>query len=88
MRRTGMSRPIDELGRIVIPMEIRLSLGLKPGMRLDIGVANDKIVLKRDEAFCACCGKTHDHMLSYSGVNICPDCIAEFDELKEDGDDE
>lgn len=83
MRRTGMSRPLDELGRIVIPMEIRRSIGLKPGMRLDIGVANDKIVLSRNGAFCACCGKCHDHMLYNSGVAICPDCIGKFEEPEE-----
>ena len=54
MRNTGMSRAIDPLGRIVLPKEIRDSLNLKTGVRLDIGVANDKIVLSRNEAFCAC----------------------------------
>lgn len=78
MRNTGMSRAIDPLGRIVIPMEIRRSIGLKPGMRLDIGVANDKIVLSRNEAFCACCGGTNDHMLYHAGVAICEDCFSKF----------
>ena len=86
MRRTGMSRPLDELGRIVIPMEIRRSIGLKPGMRLDIGVANDKIVLSRNEAFCACCGGTHDHMLYHAGVALCPDCMKEFKEVSDNDD--
>ena len=61
MRNTGMSRAIDPLGRIVLPKEIRDSLNLTTGVRLDIGVSNDKIILSRSEAFCACCGGTHDH---------------------------
>lgn len=79
MRRTGMSRPIDELGRIVIPKEIRDSLNIKSGVRLDISVANDKIVLSRNEAFCACCGQTHDYMLYHAGVAICEDCFSKFE---------
>ena len=62
MRNTGMSRAIDTLGRIVLPKEIRDSLNLTTGVRLDIGVSNDKIILSRSEAFCACCGQTKDHM--------------------------
>ena len=87
MRNTGMSRPVDDLGRIVIPMEIRRGLGIKPGIRLDIGVANDRIVLSKNESFCACCGGTHDHMLYHVGVAICPACIVQF-EAEEDADDE
>ena len=79
MRRTGMSRALDELGRIVIPMEIRRSLNLQPGVRLDIGVADDAIILRRNDAFCACCGKTHDHMLYHAGVAICEDCFSKFE---------
>lgn len=80
MRNTGMSRAIDPLGRIVLPKEIRDSLNLNTGVRLDISVANDKIVLSRNEAFCACCGGTHDHMLYHAGVALCPNCMKEFKE--------
>lgn len=79
MRNTGMSRAIDPLGRIVLPKEIRDSLNLTTGVRLDIGVANDKIILSRSEAFCACCGQTHDHMLYHAGVAICEDCFSRFE---------
>ena len=79
MRNTGMSRAIDTLGRIVLPKEIRDSLNLTTGVRLDIGVSNDKIILSRSEAFCACCGQTHDHMLYHAGVAICEDCFSRFE---------
>lgn len=58
MMKTGMSRPLDPLGRVVIPKEIRDSLNLTEGVRLDIGVANDCVILRRNDAFCACCGNT------------------------------
>ena len=87
MRNTGMSRAIDSLGRIVLPKEICDSLNLKTGVRLDIGVSNDKIILSRNEAFCACCGGTHDHMLYHAGVAICEDCFSKF-EPAEDAEEE
>lgn len=87
MRNTGMSRAIDPLGRIVLPKEIRDSLNLNTGVRLDIGVSNDKIILSRNEAFCACCGQTHDHMLYHAGVAICEDCFSKF-EPAEDAEEE
>lgn len=84
MRNTGMSRAIDPLGRLVLPKEIRDSLNLTTGVRLDIGVSNDKIILSRNEAFCACCGGTNDHMLYHAGVAVCPECIRKFVEVGDD----
>lgn len=88
MRNTGMSRPLDELGRVVIPAEIRRALNLKTGVRMDIGVANDCIVLSRSTAFCACCGRTSDHMLYHAGVGICEDCFSRFEPVEEADEDE
>ena len=47
MKTTGITRPIDALGRIVIPMEIRESFGIKPKDNLEIFVNGDQIVLKK-----------------------------------------
>lgn len=88
MRNTGMSRAIDTLGRIVLPKEVRDSLNLKTGVRLDIGVSNDKIILSRNDSFCACCGQTHDHMLYHAGVAICEDCFSKFEPAEEVEDNE
>ncbi len=51
-RNTGMTRPVDQLGRIVIPMEIRKNLGIKTGEYLELHVADngDIIFRKRDIA--------------------------------------
>lgn len=81
MMKTGMSRPLDHLGRVVIPKEIRDSLNLTTGVRLDIGVADDCVILRRSEAFCACCGNTSPHMLYHAGVAICQKCIGKFREV-------
>ena len=47
MKNTGMTRPIDQLGRIVIPMELRRTLNINISDRLEILVENDCIVLRK-----------------------------------------
>ncbi|PEB42270.1 AbrB/MazE/SpoVT family DNA-binding domain-containing protein [Bacillus pseudomycoides] len=55
MKSTGITRKIDELGRIVIPMEIRRTLGIKEKDAIEIFVEdNDKIVLKKYEPYGSC----------------------------------
>ena len=52
---TGMSRKVDELGRIVIPKEIRNKFDIKTNDRLDIYVENDVISLMKDSKKCIFC---------------------------------
>lgn len=47
MKQTGVTRKIDELGRIVIPKEIRKNLGIRDGESLEIYTSNDSIILKK-----------------------------------------
>ena len=47
MKSTGIIRRIDELGRIVIPKEIRKNLRIKEGENLEIYIENDNIILKK-----------------------------------------
>ncbi|MDE6284430.1 MAG: AbrB/MazE/SpoVT family DNA-binding domain-containing protein [Bacilli bacterium] len=47
MKATGITRKIDELGRIVIPKEIRRNLGIRDGETLEIFTENDSILLKK-----------------------------------------
>lgn len=50
MKSTGIVRKIDELGRIVIPMEIRRNLGLEEKDPIEIFVDGDSIILKSYQA--------------------------------------
>lgn len=50
MTDTGMTRPIDALGRITIPVETRRRLGLQPGDELAIWTEGDRIILQKDSA--------------------------------------
>ncbi len=56
MKKTGMTRPVDELGRVVIPKEIRTSLGIDVKDRLEILMDGDAIVLKKYNPNCVFCG--------------------------------
>lgn len=56
MKSTGIVRKIDELGRIVLPIEIRNTLDIKPKDSIEIFVDDDKIVLKKYQPSCIFCG--------------------------------
>ena len=74
MKSTGMVRRLDELGRIVLPMEIRTSLGINPKDPLEIFVNGDSIVLKKCAPACTFCGSAHDN-IDYAGKKICKSCL-------------
>ncbi|MGN1094962.1 MAG: AbrB/MazE/SpoVT family DNA-binding domain-containing protein [Eubacteriales bacterium] len=73
MKATGVVRRIDELGRIVLPIEIRKNLGIDNRDAVEIFVDNDKVILKKYEPSCIFCGNA-DNVLMYSGKLICQDC--------------
>jgi transcriptional pleiotropic regulator of transition state genes len=78
MKSTGIVRKVDELGRIVIPIELRRTLGIEEKDPLEIYVDEDTVILKKYETSCVFCGRSKD-VISYKGKNVCEKCI---DELK------
>jgi transcriptional pleiotropic regulator of transition state genes len=74
MKSTGMTRPIDHLGRVVIPIEIRESLNIKPKDLLEISVQGNKIVLKRSSEVCIFCDNTKD-LVDFADKKVCSCCI-------------
>ncbi len=82
MKSVGMVRPVDELGRIVLPKELRNTLGIKTKDSLEIYVDEESIVLKKYEPACIFCGNVKDHVI-YGGKNICKDCIKKLMSLSE-----
>lgn len=77
MKSTGIVRKVDELGRVVIPKELRQTYNIKELDPLEIYVDEDKIVLCKYEASCACvfCGGT-DAIKKFKGKNVCTECAA------------
>ena len=80
MKKTGMSRKLDVLGRIVIPAEIRKSLEAKEGFVFDISMDGDNIILTPRRDHCVFCGSEKD-LKTYGGRKVCPKCIGKLGKL-------
>ena len=74
MKSTGVVRPIDQLGRIVIPIELRRTLDIEVGDPLEIFVDGEEVILRKYEPGCVFCGDARD-VVNYKGKNICKNCI-------------
>ena len=74
MKSTGIVRKVDELGRIVLPIELRRTLDIAEKDSLEIYVDGASIVLKKYQPACIFCDNAKD-IINYKGKNICPDCI-------------
>lgn len=68
-----MARKVDDLGRIVLPVELRRLHGIQTGDALEISVDGDSIVLRKLLVGCVFCG-TSDGLSSYRSRSICTDC--------------
>ena len=74
MKFTGISRPIDELGRIVIPKEIRNALGIRPKDEIEIYIDGGKMIMQKAGLCCALCG-SEEELSEFSEKYICTECI-------------
>ena len=75
----GIVRKIDELGRIVLPIETRRQLELEPRDGVEIFVDEDMVILKKYQPCCIFCGDGADVTL-FRGKKVCKKCIAELAE--------
>jgi transcriptional pleiotropic regulator of transition state genes len=75
--RTGIIRHIDELGRIVIPIEIRKRFALGEKDPLEISVKDETILLSKPQTVCVFCGR-RTSLEEYRGRAVCRPCIAEL----------
>jgi transcriptional pleiotropic regulator of transition state genes len=77
MKSTGIVRKVDELGRIVIPIELRRTLDIEEKDALEIYVNEAEIILKKYEPACIFCDSVKG-IVNYKGKNICQDCLNEI----------
>lgn len=77
MKSTGIVRKVDELGRIVLPIELRRTMNIEVKDALEIYVDGDQIVLKKHEPSCIFCGNAKD-IIHYKGKNVCSACAHEL----------
>ncbi len=82
MKSTGIVRSIDELGRIVLPMELRKTMDINSKDKLEIYVDGDSIVLKKHQFACSFCGSCED-VVNFKDHCICKNCIEELKSDKE-----
>ena len=74
MKSTGVVRRVDELGRIVIPIELRRTLDIAEKDALEIYVDGEQIILKKYEPACIFCGDARD-VVNYKVINIWKNCL-------------
>ena len=74
MKSTGVVRRVDELGRIVLPIEIRKVLDIQKRDAVEIFTDDHRIILQKYEPACIFCGSS-DEIVYYSGRRVCSSCI-------------
>ena len=77
MKSIGIVRKVDELGRIVLPIELRRTLDIAEKDPLEIYVDGSAIVLKKYRPTCIFCDGSKD-VINFKGKNICPKCLKEL----------
>ena len=81
MKSTGIIRPVDKMGRVVIPKEIRTLLKIENDVdSFEIYVDDDKVILKKYQPTCIFCDSLADS-IQYGGYTVCKDCISRINEI-------
>lgn len=80
MKSTGIVRKVDDLGRVVVPIELRRMLGIEIKDALEIFVDEEKIILRKYNPLCYICGGSRD-LESFKGKRVCADCVDELKQL-------
>ena len=77
MKATGVVRRVDQLGRVVLPKDLRRTYCIKVCDSLEIFTEDETIILKKYEPACVFCGESRD-VTDYKGKRICKSCFAEM----------
>lgn len=80
MKTTGIIRQLDTLGRIVLPIELRRTIGIGPKDMIEIFVEGSSVILRKYEPDCLFCGGSRD-LTPYKDKMICTSCLKELRQL-------
>ena len=80
MKATGIVRRLDQLGRIVIPKELRMTFDLKEADSIEIFVEGEDIILRKYQPACIFCNEATD-IVQFEGKNVCKKCLARIQKL-------
>ncbi len=78
MKATGIIRHVDELGRIVIPKELRRKLEIEKDDPVEIFVDEERIILQKYAPACIFCGEDKDDIRIVKGKKVCAACLADL----------
>ncbi len=79
MKSTGIIRKVDDLGRIVLPIELRRTLDIAERDEMEIFMENDRIILQKYEPACIFCTSSRG-LVQYRGKNVCRECVKKLAE--------
>ncbi len=80
MKSTGIVRKLDQLGRIVIPKELRTTFDIKETDPIEIFVDGTDIVLRKYQATCVFCGEA-ENLVNFNGKVVCSNCLKKLKKL-------
>ena len=80
MKKTGIIRRLDKLGRVVLPIELRRGLDWNEHDRVEIFIEDDRVVLQKYEPNCLFCGGTKN-LKEFRGKQVCARCVEKISEL-------
>lgn len=80
MRSTGITRQVDELGRFVLPIEIRRAMDIKEKDALEIFTDGERLVLQKYQPACCFCDNADD-IVYFEGKRICRACLEKLKAL-------
>lgn len=81
MKSTGIVRKVDDLGRVVLPSELRKNLNIDIRDNVEIYVSGESIILKKYHPSCIFC-ETVDNITQFKGKNICTECLNQLNNKK------
>ena len=77
MQSIGVVRKVDELGRIVVPIELRRNLNIEVGDPLEIFIDGEEVILRKYEPGCVFCGNAK-YVVEFKGKKVCTNCIKDI----------
>jgi transcriptional pleiotropic regulator of transition state genes len=77
MKYSGIARKIDDLGRVVLPVEMRRALGLDAGDAVDIALDDNTVVMRKVESRCTFCGGS-EGLRAFRGRQVCASCVSDL----------
>lgn len=79
MSDSGIARKVDKLGRVVLPVEIRRSLGIEVGDLIDVSVDGQRVVMRKVASGCTFCDSP-EQLREFADRLVCEQCVTRLSE--------